>query len=187
MTKNEFLAQLRKGLSGLPKEDAAEQLSFYSEMIEDRIEEGLPEEEAVSAVGSVEEIIAQINKDAPLEKQINRRLKAWEIVLLVLGSPVWLSLGIAAVAVVASLYISVWAIIISLWAAFGSLAACAFGTVAVGVIFACNGNLFPGIAMIAAGIVCAGLSIFLFHGCKVVTKGVLALTKICFMKKEVAQ
>ena len=41
MTKNEFLEQLRRGLSGLPMEDIDERLNFYSEMIDDRIEEGL--------------------------------------------------------------------------------------------------------------------------------------------------
>ena len=34
MNKQEFLAQLRKGLSGLPKEDIDERLTFYSEMME---------------------------------------------------------------------------------------------------------------------------------------------------------
>lgn len=187
MTKKEFLAQLRKGLSGLPQDELAEQLSFYSEMIEDRIEEGLSEEEAVSAVGSVEEIIAQVNKDVPLKKNTNRRLKAWEIVLLVLGSPIWFSLGIAAFAVALSLYISAWAIIISLWAVFGSLTACSFGAVAAGIVFACSGKVLSGAAIIAGGIVCAGLSIFMFYGCQVATKGILALTKICFIKKGDAQ
>lgn len=47
MNKQEFLVKLRKGLSGLPKEDIEERLTFYSEMIDDRMEEGLSEEEAV--------------------------------------------------------------------------------------------------------------------------------------------
>ena len=59
MHKHEFLAQLRKGLSGLPRDDVEERLSFYSEMIDDQMEEGLSEEEAVSAAGSVDEIVAQ--------------------------------------------------------------------------------------------------------------------------------
>jgi len=50
-----------------------------------------------------------------------------EIVLLTLGSPIWLSLGIAAVAVILSLYISLWAIIFSLGAVFASFAACSVG------------------------------------------------------------
>ena len=44
MNKQEFLAGLRKGLSGLPQEDIEERLLFYSEMIDDRIEEGMEEE-----------------------------------------------------------------------------------------------------------------------------------------------
>ncbi|MBR5538496.1 MAG: hypothetical protein IKU61_01205 [Clostridia bacterium] len=47
MNKQEFLEELRKGLSGLPKEDVRERLNFYGEIIDDRIEEGLTEEEAV--------------------------------------------------------------------------------------------------------------------------------------------
>ena len=45
MTKKEFLSGLRKKLSGLPQEDSEERLNFYSEIIDDRVEEGLSEEE----------------------------------------------------------------------------------------------------------------------------------------------
>ena len=127
MNKQEFLAELRKGLCGLPQDDIEERLTFYSEMIDDRIEEGLSEEEAVSAIGDVEEIVRQTAADIPLAKiakeriRPKRQLKAWEIVLLALGSPIWLSLGIAAAAVILALYISLWALIISLWAIFASL------------------------------------------------------------------
>ena len=50
MNKQEFLAQLRKQLSGLPLKDAEDRITFYSEMIDDRMEEGLSEPEAVSAI-----------------------------------------------------------------------------------------------------------------------------------------
>ena len=92
MTKHEFLLSLQNRLSGLPQDDVEERLTFYCEMIEDRMEEGLSEEEAVSAIGSVDEIAAQIVADIPLAKiakvkiRSKGRLKAWEIVLLVLGS-----------------------------------------------------------------------------------------------------
>lgn len=58
MSKEEFLAQLRRGLAGLPQEDVEERLTFYSETIDDRIEEGLTEEAAVADVGDVDEIAA---------------------------------------------------------------------------------------------------------------------------------
>ena len=60
MNKQEFLTELKKALSPLSKADLEERLSFYSEMIDDRMEEGLSEEEAVAAIGSPDEIAAQI-------------------------------------------------------------------------------------------------------------------------------
>ena len=170
MKKEEFLARLRQGLSGLPQDEIEERLSFYSEMIDDRMEEGLPEAEAVAAAGSVEEIAAQAVADIPLAKlakeriRPKRRLRALEIVLLVLGAPLWLSLGIAAVAVGAALYVSVWAVIVSFWAVFAAFGVSAAGGAVLG-------------AVLAAGIVCAGLGIFSFFGCRAASKGVLVLTK----------
>ncbi len=200
MRKQEFLAKLRKGLSGLPQDDIEERLIFYSEMIEDRKEEGLSEEEAVAAIGSVDEIVAQVVAETPFVKiakekiKSKRRLRVGEIVLLALGAPIWLSLGIAAFSIILSLYISLWAVIISLWSVFVSLAACSLGGVLACIIFALGGNGASGVAMLTAGIVCAGLAIFLFFGCKAATKGTLILTKKtaiwtknCFRGKEVAQ
>lgn len=199
MSKQEFLAELRKGLSGLPQDDIEERLTFYSEMLDDRIEEGLSEEEAVLAIGDVEEIVGQTVADIPFAKiakeriKPKRRLKAWEIVLLALGAPIWLSLGVAAAAVVLALYVSLWAVIVSLWTVFGALAVCAVGSVPVCVVFTAGGNFFSGVAMLAAGIVCAGLSIFLFYGCKEASRGILTLTKkitilikSCFIRREEA-
>ena len=51
MTKLKFLLLLNERLSHLPSKEVEERLAFYSEMIEDRMEEGLSEEEAVSEVG----------------------------------------------------------------------------------------------------------------------------------------
>lgn len=199
MSKQEFLMQLRKGLSGLPQDDIEERLTFYSEMIDDRMEEGLSEKDAVSGIGSVDTIISQIVEDIPLTKLVKekitpkKRLKVWKIVLLVLGSPVWLSLLIAAFAVILSLYVLLWSVIIYLWAVFALLIVCVLGGIVAGIGFALGGNGLTGIAMIGAGIVCAGLSIFLFYGCKSATKGILLLTKKialgiknCFIKKEEA-
>ena len=200
MNKQEFLKELRKGLSGLPQNDIEDRLSFYGEMIEDQIEEGLREEEAVSKIGSIEEIVKAVIAETPFVKiakeriKPNRKLGAWEIVLLVLGSPIWISLGVAAVAVVFSLYVALWAVIISFWAVFAALVGCSFGGIISGIIFALGGTLFAGIAMIGSGIVCLGLSVFAFIGCKALSKGILNLTKKAtvriksrFIKKEGAK
>ncbi|MBQ6431238.1 MAG: DUF1700 domain-containing protein [Oscillospiraceae bacterium] len=199
MTKQEFLSALGKGLSGLPQNDAAERLSFYSEMIDDRMEEGLSEEEAVAQVGSVDEIVTQTLADTPLSKLVKekvkpgRKLKAWEIVLLILGAPLWVPLLIAAAAVVFALYVTLWALIVSLWAVFASFVAGAVGGIAGGVAQLVIGNKPQGIALIGAGVCCAGLSIFAFFGCKAATVGAARLTKrfalwlkMRFVKKEEA-
>ena len=95
-------------------------------MLDDQMEEGLSEEEAVAAVGPVDEIVRQIIADTPLAKlakermRPRRQLKAWEIVLLVLGSPLWLSLGLAAIAVIFAFYVVLWSVSVSLWAVFAS-------------------------------------------------------------------
>lgn len=199
MNKQEFLSGLRKGLFGLPQDDIEERLTFYSEMLDDRMEEGLSEEEAVSAIGSVEEIVGQTVADIPLARVVKerikpkRRLRAWEIVLLALGSPIWLSLGIAAATVIFALYVSLWSVIVSLWAVFGSLAVCAVGSVPMCVILAAGGSVASGMVTLSAGIVCAGFSILMFFGCRETTKGIFILTKKfairiknCFIKKEEA-
>jgi len=196
MCKQSFLDQLRKGLSGLPQNEIEERLTFYGEMIDDRIEEGLSEEDAVLAIGSVDDVVSQIVADTPLSKiakeriKPKRRLALWEIVLLVLGSPIWLSLIIAVFAVILSIYAVLWSVVLSLWAVFASLIGCALGGIAAGIGFVFIKHVVSGIAMIGAGIVCSGLSIFMFYGCNSVTKAILKLTKkllllvkTCFIKK----
>ncbi|MBO7406586.1 MAG: DUF1700 domain-containing protein, partial [Clostridia bacterium] len=122
MNKSEFLVELEKALAGLPKKDVDERLAFFSEMIDDRMEEGLGEEEAVAAAGSIDEIAEQTVADVPLGRIVNekmagkRKMRGWEIALLILGFPLWFALLIAAAAIVLSLYITLWALVISLWA-----------------------------------------------------------------------
>ncbi len=191
MNKQEFLERLQVVLSGLPREEAQERLNFYAEMIDDRIEEGLSEKEAVLAVGNIDEITAEIAQAIPEKPRCERKFKPWEIVLLILGAPLWLSLLIAAFAVILSLYISLWAAIISLWAVFGALCAGTVGAATSGIGFLCHGHAASGAAMIGTALVCAGLSIFLFFGCRLATHGTVLLTKRvadgvkrCFTKKE---
>ncbi|MBO5981935.1 MAG: DUF1700 domain-containing protein [Clostridia bacterium] len=189
MNKQEFLDRLRGELSILPSADTEERINFYSEMIDDRMEEGVSEEDAVAEIGSIESVVEQIIADMPQAPK-KRKIKGWEILLLALGSPLWISLGIAAAAVIFSVYVSLWAVIISLWAVFGAVAACAVGSIPACVALCVGGHILSGITVLAAGIVCAGLSIFAFFGCKLATKGTVKLTKLCvkrlFRKKEEA-
>ena len=197
MNKAEFLQKLDAGLAGLSREDREEQLNFYSEMIDDRMEEGLSEEDAVAAVGSIKEIVSQIvteryyaNLSAPPKKE-RRTLPVWAIVLLIVGSPVWISLAAAPFSEIVAIYASIWSVVVSLWAVFGALVGTGIGTIVGGILYAIFINATAGLSLFAGGLVCAGLSIFLFYGCIWATKGTVLLAKLifvgiknCFVRKE---
>lgn len=199
MNKQEFLSQLRERLTGLPEPEREERLDFYSEMINDRRGEGVSEEMAVTGLGTVDEIAAQILEETPLTKLVRerirpkRKLRAWEILLLTLGSPVWLPLLLASAAVVISCYAVIWSLVAALWAVFAALAAGAPGGLATGILFAARGSAPAGLAMLGGGLACAGLAVLFFIACLAVTKGILHLTKKLavsvkhrFEKKEAA-
>lgn len=197
MTKNEFLIQLIQGLSSLPQSEIEDHVSFYSEMIDDRMEEGLSEEDAVADIGSVDSVVNQIIAETPLtsiiKERIRRRKKpgAWGITLLAVGSPIWISLIAAAFAIIVSVYASIWAVVVSLWASFGAMVGGGVGGVLGGMLFVGLGKTTAGFGLIGAALVCGGLSILTFYGCKHVTVAMAWLTKKialfikkCFTKKE---
>ena len=200
MDKQEFLTRLGQALSGLPQADIDERLDFYSEMIDDRVEDGLTEAEAVAELGSVDEVVSQILAETPLTKLVRervkptRRMQVWEIVLLVLGFPLWFPLLIAVFAVVFSIYIVIWAVIVSLWAVELSLAAACLAVLGVGVVLLFRSGVLTGLVLIGAAAVLAGLTVFFFFACRGVTKGALWLTKkialwikSLFLRKESAK
>ena len=196
MTKAQFLKSLEERLSGLPREEREERLNFYSEMIDDRMEEGLSEEEAVSAVGSADEIAGQIIEEYTPEKKKapEKERSGGKTALIIAGSPLWFPILLALAAVGFSVWITLWAVVISLWAAFGGIIGGAVGGAVGGAIIAFTANVPSGLVLIAAGLVCTGFAVFLFFGNKYATKGMLWLTKklfawcrACFSKKEDAR
>ena len=185
MNKIKFILSLHEKLSGMPENEIEERLNFYSEMIEDRIEEGLSEEEAVADIGNIDDIADQIISDIPLTKIVKnkvknkkkKKLRAWEIVLIAVGSPLWFSLLVAAFAVIIAVYASIWAVVISLWAAVVSLFVSFLGGIGALIIFSIGNNVPLGLGIFGCGVVCAGLSMFLCYGCLKATKGAVWLAK----------
>lgn len=200
MTKLDFLYDLRAALKALPKEDVEHYIDYYSEMIDDRIEDGMNEADAVAEIGSVEEIAAKILGDTPQKEHTEeppgskRRLGGLEILLLVLGFPLWFPLLIAAFAVIVSLFASLYSVVISLWAVVASLCGTAAGSLVTGVVSLACGNLPAGLALLGAALFFAGLSVFAVLGGKAVTKSAVWLTaktviavKKIFVRKEAAK
>ena len=143
MTRTEFMYALRAALLPLPQYEIDKQVNYYSELIDDMMEDGYSEAEAVAHLGSVEEIADNILQNQPLpmserhdgeryeehyeeryeygEKKQRKGWTALTIVLAVLGSPLWLPLLIAAVAVVFALFVVLLAVVVSVFAVIAAL------------------------------------------------------------------
>jgi len=188
MGKNEFLENLRRRLSGIPQVDADERVSFYSEMIDDKIEEGLTEEQAVAGLGTVDEIVAQILSEVPLTAIVKEKVKSnlalrvGEILLIILGSPLWISLLVAVFTAVISVYVSIWSVIVAIWAVDFSFAVVAVSGIFSLFVFSAVGKVVSGIAMLGVGIAFVGITILGFFVCLWVTKGITGATKWVFLK-----
>ncbi len=183
MTKTTFLYQLKNQLSLIPEKEREERISFYSEMIDDRIEEGICEEEAVESIGSLDTIVHDILEEIRLSKQSDtsaktkKQWKAWEIVLLALGSLLWIVLIASAFVVLLSFFLSLWSVVASLLAVGISLPVASIGSLVIFAISLLGGNLPFGFVMLGVAVFSAGLSIFAFFGVKLAIKGAWILTK----------
>ncbi len=188
MTKSEFLCELRKKLYGLPSHDIDERVNFYSEMIDDMMEEGLTEEEAVAKIGDPSKVAEGIIAETPFTRLIKekirpkREIKTWEIVLIVLGFPIWFSILVAAISVFFSLIAVIISVTASLWAVDVALGASTLGGVGAFFVFCISGNVLQGLFVLGGGLVCGGLSILMFFACDKITKWIFKLIKMTIIK-----
>lgn len=197
MTKNDFLSRLSAGLADLPQDDIKRVLDYYNEMIEDYKEDGMTEEQAINAVGDIDEIISQVINETSLPKLINERIKrhrvlrAWEIVLLILGSPVWLSLLISVIACFIAVYAVIWSVVVCFYAVVLTFAALALAGIFGSVPLLAMGNVGLAVIFIGIGLMGAGFMVLFFSGSNWVTKAIVNLSgkfllwvKTLFVRKE---
>lgn len=150
MNKLEFINELGEKLSLLPPGEVSGILDYYVESIDDRVEDGMDEEAAIASLGSLDDLAAKILSEqeslapptAPEPPKFNwevapedappppppepepkkRRMSPGIIVLLVLGSPVWLSLLLGLGCAAFGIWIAVWAVLGSLFIAAAAMA-----------------------------------------------------------------
>ena len=184
MRKQDFIKELRLNLSFLPKEEIEDRISFYSELIDDKIEEGVKEEDAIKSIGSIDEIINQIIDEMPLSKiakdkiKQKRKLSGLEIALIIVGSPIWLSLLLSLIAVLFSLYIIGWSIVISIWAILISLIAVLVAGIVLTIISLFSNIYIVALSYLGATLVILGLTILMHYVCKIITRLYIKLTKL---------
>ncbi len=167
MHKAEFMRELGWRLAALPMPELKKSLEYYSEIIDDRVEDGMSEEEAVRALGDMDEIAREALRDfvpgqpqadpeppvrpehpqreqAEKEAPSRKKRRFWKPLLIALGSPFWIPLLMAGICIVLALYVCLWAAALSLfvcgWAAVLSFAAVDIACLAggvMGVVTAC--------------------------------------------------
>ena len=197
MNKLDFLFELEKKLEALPDQEKAKALEYYFEIIDDHMDCGMTEDEAVAACGNINEIAEQIIMDTPLTKLVKqknktrRRMQAWEIVLLILGFPIWFSLGVAVFCVLLAISICLWVVVMCVFVCAIAFGACAFALSVAAIAAFCTGNFLPGLVFLGCAMICAGLTILFFLLGNLVGKGVAKLHKLtfrgikrCFIRKE---
>lgn len=170
MNKAEFLAELRRSLSGMQERDIERSLDYYAEMIDDRVEDGVTEEDAVAGLGDINDCVLQIMAETPSPHAVKtvklkpkRKLRTWEIVLLAVGSPVWVPLLLAAAVVALAFAITAFALVLSVFAVLYCLVISSAAAVVAGIIefltSVAIGEMSRGLFILGMGVASAGLAI----------------------------
>ncbi len=182
MNKEMFLEALEDRLFQLPDEEKKQQVDYYREVLEDKIEDGMSEEEAVASFGDIDTLADDILQDTPLTTLVKTKVKpkkGWTpaaIVLVVVGSPIWVPIAIAVLAVVISIFAVCWAVIVSIFAAVLSIGIGGIYLIVKG--FTLAGSGFPYILLtIGSGITMAGLCLFAWLGARILVIWMVQFTK----------
>lgn len=197
MNKLDFNNILSKRLKRIPKEDRDKTIEYYNEIIDDRIEDGISEEDAIKQLGSIDDIVANIINGIPLHKIVKERVKSsrritpLEITLIIIGFPLWFTLLISLFAVILSLYVSILAVVISLFAVTLSLFASSILVLLSSVYYFIVGNFAIGIFGIGATLLLIGLGIFFCYlskygakACWFLLKKIVLLIKLSFVNRS---
>ena len=181
MNKQEYLASLRAALACLPESEIEESVAFYTEMIDDRVADGLTEEEATSQLDDPKTAARAIIADLPVvpravvrTKQKNRALY-WTLVIL--GSPLWLTLLLAAGTLVLAGLLTIWCLILGLWLlAAGLLAGGPLGF-SVFLYGLALGQPAYAVFELGSGVLCFGLGLFCLHGAVAASKTLMQVSR----------
>lgn len=199
MTRNEFISSLSARLHSIPEAEKNKALDWYSELICDRMEE-MPEADAVSGIGSVDEIADEIlsqyrqnttavhssdgtepqSRRSP-DKGVNTALVIFAAAVL---SPIWLPLLIVGLSLALVAVVLVWCAVVTV----GVMLVSAAAVGAVGLVYGFWAlfviNPAYGLLVLGAALTAAGLALALIPLIVVTVKGAAKFTvwsvgKIC--------
>ena len=191
MNKQEFLTELKQHLKGIAPEDISGSLEYYSEMIDDAVEDGMTEEEAVASLGDIEEIVKQLRtrekstktSAPPPEPEVSVMPETESshssdtnrtviIILLIVCIPLIIGLVSGA----AGIYIGMWGTVIGLYAAAVGIGISGAAMIISSPIIQ---SAMPEILVQAGiGLVLLSLSAPFFMICNLLSKGLVELLKL---------
>jgi uncharacterized membrane protein len=193
MLREEYINQLSTRLKENDIANADSMVEFYEEMLADRMEDGMTEEEAVASMEDIDHVVSQAKLDRPLPALMFDKVKEshekasknskgtlW-IALAIIGFPVWFPLVIAFLSIVLALYISLWAIVVSVYAIEFALGVSAVAGFLGGFAFIFGQIPFATtLALWGCALILAGLGILLWKPICLATKGMIELIKWLF-------
>lgn len=197
MLKAEFLSKLRQALSALPPDEVQRQINYYSELIDDMMEDGLSEIEAITRLGRISDIAESILQEQPLPRLVKQAAKpkggwtALTIILAIIGFPIWFPLLLAFAGVLFGIIVAILAVIFSAF-----VVVLALGVSGVGLIilafFRIGVSLGSSLWSIGVGLLLIGLCVLAVPLAvliaELLVKAIKALyrwVKSLFIKKEV--
>jgi uncharacterized membrane protein len=191
MNKRSFLDELTNRLAHLPDQEVVKIIGYYEESINDRIEDGMTEEVSIQSLGSLDDIVSNIENEMPISSMVKDKVlreveksnsKGVLVALAILGSPLWLPLLLAAICLVISLLLTGWALYASGIVAYLSLAIIAVVGVGFGFIRIFTISITTGLAYMGVGIISAGIMMLLFYPCIWMTRQWVKLNALPLQK-----
>jgi len=202
MTKLEFLDALKARLASLPQSEIYRLTGYYAEMIDDRIESGMSEQEAVAALGPMDSIIESIMYDMSIPKLMRAKVnesqhkignKALWIILVIVTFPFWFPALMAFFGVVFGLFMAIWGVILALFAVVAALGVSGIGCVIGGIVLIFVRSVPVALCTIGTGFALIGVTLFLVkpitYIAKWLARGIAALArriKSLFIRKKEA-
>ena len=185
MNRYEFLYELKLKLAQLPESEIEGHLAYYEEMIDDRIEDGMTEVEAIASLEDVSVIAERILQDASIVTLVKTTVKpknGWTtaaIVAAVIGSPIWLPILISIAAVIFSVFVTFWVVVVTIAVTMIALVLAGLALL-IAPIFMIGAGLSTAMMCFAAGLGVIGIALLGFIGVKYLAKGVSFLCKATF-------
>lgn len=192
MNKAAFLRQLGEKLASLPQSEISRTLNFYEESINDRMEDGMTEEEAIASLEDIDVIAERILLDntslptlvkARVHQEREQRKntpqqggsKLLILLLLLLGFPLWFPLLLAFGSVILSVYILLWAVVVTLFVVLLALGLSALACLAVSFILLPYNGL-SALLCFGGALLLAGLTILAWFPIYFCAKGLVLLS-----------